>query len=57
MRVCCYALLLSCLLLVSRAYGQAPRVTRYKSYDGHLYTQHQVDSLVAQISQRGQAQG
>lgn len=57
MRFFGYTLLLSCFLLVPRAYGQTPRVMRYKSYDGHLYTQHQVDSLVTQISQRGQAQG
>jgi hypothetical protein len=58
MRSLFYAfLLLSCLLVLPRAYGQGPRVTRYKSYDGHLYTQQQVDSLVAKIGQRGHAQG
>lgn len=57
MRILFPTLLLSYLLLLPRVYGQAQRATRYKSYDGHLYTQRQVDSLVDQLSQRGQARG
>jgi cytochrome c biogenesis protein CcmG/thiol:disulfide interchange protein DsbE len=57
MRLLPCLLLLSDLLLGTTAYGQAPSVTRYKSYDGHLYTRHQADSMVAQVSQRGHAQG
>lgn len=57
MRLLSYLLLLSSLLLGATAYGQAPAVTRYQSYDGHLYTRHQADSIVSHLSQRGQAQG
>lgn len=57
MRLLPCLLLLSGLLLRATAYGQAPPVTRYKSYDGHLYTRSQADSIVAQFSQRGQAKG
>lgn len=57
MRALLFFLLLSLLLVLSSPEVQAQHVTRYKSYDGHLYTQPQVDSLVAQLSQCRQAQG
>lgn len=57
MRFFSCALLLSFLLVLPRAYGQAPHVIRYKSHDGPLYTQQQVDSIVTYFSQRGQAHG
>jgi peroxiredoxin len=57
MRALLFCLWLSLFLSLPRVYAQAQRVTRYKSPDGHLYTQPQVDSLLTLFSQRAQAQG
>jgi peroxiredoxin len=57
MRALSFFLWLSLLLVLPSAYGQAQHVRRYKSLDGHLYTQPQVDSLLMLIRQRAQAQG
>ncbi len=57
MKSICQLLSLCLLVILSGTYVQAQQLTLYKSYDGHLYTRQQVDSVTEQVNNRVKAQG